>query len=540
MESNEAERPGPAEAPADRHPGAFRGFGRVSLLTFASRVLGLVRDAMMASRFGNGALLDAFSVAFRIPNLARRLFGEGALTAAFLPALVSELESAGRESAWRLATSVFFALAVALSAVVLVGEVLLLGGGALLPEDHSARALTDLTAVMFPYLLLICLAAQISAVFHALGRFGWPAFSPIVLNAIWIGVLILPAFDDWTPQRQIFAVAWTVLAAGLVQLLWPLWVLTQHGFRFVWDWQRDRDTVRALTWSMLPIVVGLSVTQLNTLIDSLIAWGFSADEGVAVTAARPLESGTASALYLGQRMYQFPLGVFGVALGTVLFPLFTRHAEARRDDLLLRDFISGMKLVTIVGLPAGVGLAIVSLPLSEALFQRGAFDEFDARQTAEMITAYGLGVWAFCTLLIVNRLFFARRDSRTPMRIGLMTMGLNLLFNLALIWPLGGFGLALATSLACYAQVLISLYHLRHSLAGWRLSLMTGTVLRSIVATMLMAAACYAALALLEGRAGRTVRVTAAVFAGAGVYLAAAAVLGLREVFDLLRLRRRE
>lgn len=526
-----------AAADADRQPApsSLSGFRRVSLLTLTSRVLGLLRDALMASRFGNGEILDAFTVAFRIPNLGRRLFGEGAMTTAFLPALVSDLEREGRESAWRLTTSVFFGLAGVLFLVVATGELLLCGARAALPEGESARLLTGLTAVMFPYLLLICLAALTSAVFHALGRFGWPAFSPVLLNLLWIGVLFSPGVRRASAQSQIYAVAWTIVIAGAIQLLLPLWILTTSGFRFSWAWRENREKVRAITAVMLPTLIGLSVTQLNTLLDSLLAWGLSVDEGADPTRWQPLESGTAAALYLGQRLYQFPLGVFGVALGTILFPLFARHAELDRRDLLSADFLRGMKLVLMVGIPASAGLIAVAKPLASVLFQRGSFDAFDTQQTAEMIAAYGFGVWSFCCLLIVNRFFFALKDSRTPMRIGLMTIGFNLALNLILLWPLRGQGLALATSLACAGQVTVSLYVLNVHLPEWRPTLLGGTVVRTAAATAVMSAACVAVLTLLETRVGRVWQLAGAVAVSVAIYLIAARVLGLREVFDLLR-----
>lgn len=540
MEQEAAHTHAAAAEDADQQtaPSSLSGFRRVSLLTLTSRVLGLLRDALMASRFGNGEILDAFTVAFRIPNLGRRLFGEGAMTTAFLPALVSDLEREGRESAWRLTTAVFFGLAAVLFVVVAAGEVLLLGARAALPEGESARLLTGLTAVMFPYLFLICLAALMSAVFHAMGRFGWPAFSPVLLNLLWIAVLFLPGVRSMSVQFQIYAVAWTIVFAGVVQLLLPLLILMKSGFRFAWAWGDNREKVRAITAVMLPTLIGLSVTQLNTLLDSLLAWGLSVEDGAATTRWQPLESGTASALYLGQRLYQFPLGVFGVALGTILFPLFARHAELNRRDLLSADFLRGMKLVLIVGIPASAGLIAVAEPLAAVLFQRGAFDAFDTRQTAEMIAAYGFGVWSFCCLLIVNRFFFALKDARTPMRIGLTTIGFNLVLNLLLIWPLRGQGLALATSLACAGQVTVSLYLLKIHLPEWRPTLLWSTVIRTIAATAVMSAACLAALSLLETCVARIWQLACAVSVSVAIYLLAAQVLGLREVFELFRPRR--
>ncbi|MGH7200279.1 MAG: lipid II flippase MurJ, partial [Planctomycetaceae bacterium] len=329
-----------ADAVTLRSSRLFAPLRLVSLLTLLSRVLGLARDVGMAVVFGGGPVMDAFSVAFRLPNLARRLFGEGALTAAFLPVFVRELEAhSGRQSAWKLASAVLGLLAITLTALVLIAEALLIG----LMEWGGFSAETDLllglTAVLLPYLIVICVAAQISAVQHALGQFAWPALLPALLNVIWIAALAVAVWLFETDRQRIYAVAVCVMLAGVVQVLAPLPALWRLGFRFDAGWWSARRQVQEIARAMLPVVLGLSVTQLNTFADSLIAWGFAAPLGASDATmplpggpAYPLDSGTASALYFGQRMYQFPLGVFGVALGTVLFPLLARHAERGRLD----------------------------------------------------------------------------------------------------------------------------------------------------------------------------------------------------------------
>ena len=515
----------------------FSGLRLVSLLTLCSRILGLIRDMLMASRFGNGPLLDAFTVAFRIPNLARRLFGEGALSTAFLPTLVSRLEKEGRPSAWRLSTAVLITLASVLSLIVLLGEAGLWIAYFNLPAKHPASFLLELTAIMLPYLLLICLAAQISAIFHALGRFGWPALSPTVLNLVWIVALIGTSGGDWASKTQMRIVCWSILLAGVIQLLLPLFFLRKSGFRFSSATNQDHETVRQIAKTMVPILLGLSVTQLNVLADSLIAWGMSAQEGFAVSDWRPLNAGTASALYLGQRLYQFPIGVFGVALGTVLFPRFARHAEQRQFGLFADDFLDGMKLVIAIGIPAGVGLIVIAHPLAEVLFQRGQFDADDTLQTSYMIMAYGVGVWAFCSLLIVNRAFFALREYSFPLRIGIATVIVNLALNFTLIWPLGGAGLALATSLASVFQVLVSIRLMKSRLNELRWSVLIPALWKSLLATTLMVLACGSVLEFVE--LGILWKLLASLIVAVTVYLLIAKTIGLDEPFELLRGRKK-
>jgi putative peptidoglycan lipid II flippase len=520
------------------------GLRIVGLLTLGSRVLGLARDVLMAAVFGNSAVMDAFSVAFRVPNLARRLFGEGALSTAFLPAFVREGELHGPESAWRLAGTLFVALAGLLAAVVLVGELLLLAAAVWSNGTSEFDLLLFLTAVMLPYLVLICLAAQFSAVLHARDHFTTPALLPVVLNLVWIVTLLVVVPRLETPGEKITAVAVSVLVGGVLQLAAPVPVLLRHGFRFRTDWMAYRQPVAGLGRAMLPILLGLSITQINTLADSLIAWSFSRPEGGPATMPAfggieyPMESGTASALYFAQRMYQFPLGVFGVALGTVLFPLFTRQAHAGEHGRLRDSLSLGLRLVTAIGLPAGIGLVLLAEPLTALLFQHGAFDAEDAAQTAGMIAIYGSAVWSYCGLLIVNRAFYAMNDAQTPLRVGMLAVVVNLVLDFTLIWPLGGNGLALGTAVAATLQFLIAVYCVQARLGrlDWRSLLQS--LMKTAVACVVMYAACRGTLEFFEVDAtftSRLLRVAVPFAAAVSVYFVTARLLGLREAGLLFR-----
>ena len=313
------------------------GLRTVSILTFLSRVLGLVRDVGMAAAFGNGPLMDAFSVAFRFPNLARGMFGEGALTAAFLPAFLHERTHQGEEAGWRLASGVIAVLTIGLTACVVVAEIVLIVVWLRCDEAGDLRLLVGLTAVLLPYLVLICVVAQLSAVMYGLNHFTWPSLEPVLMNLVWIASLwwIVPRLAS--PTARIYAVALAIVASGLFQLVAPLPTLRRLGFHYLADWRKSQARLIDLGKAVFAVTVGLSVTQLNTLLDSMIAWGFSRPDGAADVInwlpgvhAYPLESGTASALYFGQRaMYQFPLGVFGVALGTVVVSRFVATSARR-------------------------------------------------------------------------------------------------------------------------------------------------------------------------------------------------------------------
>ena len=315
--------------------------------------------------FGAGPVMDAFTVAFRLPNLARVLLGEGALTTAFLPIVVEEIHQRGRESAARVTWAVFLVLALILCLLVLLVEVILGLLVCCVELTPQTRLLCVLTAMLIPYVILICLAAQLSSVLNALGQFVWPALVPVVLNVVWLASVrtLIPLWTDVT--QQMYATSVCVVLAGGLQLLFLLPAIRRCGFGYRNDWREALGSVQRLLREMLPVVIGLSITQLNSVVDSLVAWGFSRPEDgpawmpLPGSPLYPLNPGTATAIYLGQRLYQFPLGVFGVALGTVLFPLLTRHAQRGEMDRLRGDLSLGIRLVLAIGLPASAGLMLI-------------------------------------------------------------------------------------------------------------------------------------------------------------------------------------
>lgn len=531
---------------ADSHTrGLFAGLRVVSLLTLLSRILGMIRDIGMATLFGNGPIMDSFSVAFKLPNLMRRLLGEGALSTAFLPTYIRELEQNGRASSWKLVTAVLFWLMVFSVLVVSAGEALLIILNSIGTSGSETHLLYWLSGLLLPYLILICMAAQINATLHALNHFSVPALLPTILNLFWmIGIwLIAPFYPD--PHTKITVICVSILAGGVIQLLLPALKLFRLGYRPKMEWQAGFAQVQTIAAIMAPIVVGLSITQLNTLIDSLLAWGLARPEGIhsAVGAAavpfwQIFESGTASALYFGQRMYQFPLGVFGVALGTVLYPRLSRHAERKDGDLLRQDLLLGLQLVLGVGLPASMGLFLMAEPLSLLLFQYGDFDVFDALQTAEMIRFYGVGVFAFMAVLILNRGFYAIGDTRTPVRIGVLVVVCNLLLNLVFIWWLKGKGLALATSLAAMIQTVLSIWLIREKVGPLDLSKIARTFLRASLATVVMAVIISVELQVISASDQilyRLIRVMIPLISAVVIYLLLARVLGLHEIMTMIR-----
>ncbi|MEX0727423.1 MAG: murein biosynthesis integral membrane protein MurJ, partial [Planctomycetaceae bacterium] len=520
----------------------------VGLWTLFSRILGLFRDIGMAVLFGNGAVMDAFSVAFRIPNLARRLFGEGALTTAFLPAFIKELQDSGTASAWRLANAIFVLLTIGLTAVVLAGELALALWSWCFDVTPDTRLLIELTAIMLPYLLVICLAAQVSAVLHAFQRFAWPAFVPVVLNLAWLAAIgVMFVAPEWfgSPATQVRIISMAIVLAGVLQLAVQIPTLRRLGFRYDREWKSAKREVLHVGQRMLPIVIGLSIIQFNTLCDGLIAWGFSAPEHVAnkpnVITWQPLESGTASALYFGQRLYQFPLGVFGVALGTVIFPLLSRHAQAGEWDRLKEDLTYGMRLVAVIGIPASAGLIMLARPLAALFFEHGAFDSEDTAQTSRMIVGYGLGVWAYCGLLILYRGYYAMGDQLTPLKIGSVSVVINLLLNLTLIWWIGGLGLSLSTSVSASVEICVAFWLMQRRVGALPIRVLGSTICRTIIATAVMVGVGVATMSWdVTQTHGRAIAALLPLTTSTLTFIAAAWLLKLDEFWSLMALGRKK
>lgn len=469
----------------------MRHVRRVGLLTFLSRILGLIRDMGMAATFGNGPLLDAFTLAFRIPNMSRRLFGEGALTTAFLPRYAETLEQ-DQSKAEQLASAVLFILVVTLSLVTLLGYGLICTLYLTNLLGESSRELLVMAGALLPYVLLICVTAQLCAMLNAQGYFSIPATVPILLNLIWILAIwfITPCYTD--PQTQVYIVIGAILLGGGMQLLLPAMHLFLQGFRIHWKTRDQLREARKVFRHMLPIVFGLSITQVNSICDGTLAWWFALPEqGSWIT------PGSASALYYGQRMYQFPLGIFGIALGTVLFARLALHVKTNQMESVRQDVQFGLRFVLIIGLPASAGMMLLAYPIAETLLQRGQFDAFDTQQTTQTIIAYGTAIWSYLGITLLQRVFYAIGDVRTPLRIGLATVSLNLVLNFPLMIWLGGRGLAYATAIAAVVQFIylwaVLKRHIPISFSATNL----GIVGKLILSTLCMSLAIWLLLQVL-------------------------------------------
>jgi putative peptidoglycan lipid II flippase len=518
--------------------------------TLASRILGLVRDIATAALFGlaTGGVLDALVMAFRIPNLFRALFGEGALTASYLPVFTEALHE-DRRGGWRLFRATTLWLAGVLVVVSVVGEVGIAIWAWLMQGDPHILLLAGLLAVLLPYLIFICLAAMASATLQALGRFGPPAFAPAVLNVCWIAgaVILAPKLAGGT-AGQAYVVAGCILVGGILQglVLWPAlrreWA--NLGKEQTGDQKLDitQERLRRIHRGMFPTMLALTVTQLNTLSDSVVAWILAAPRSGPATiswlgdVAYPMKQGAVAAIYLGERIYQFPLGLIGIAAATVAFPLLSRHAARGDRRAVAQDLTLGVRLVLLLAVPCAVGLFILPEPIARLLYEHGQFTAEDVLRASRMVAVYGIAVWAYCALPVLVRGFYAMDDRITPLRVAVSVVALNLILDFTLIWPLAETGLAASTAISAVVQVaaLALLFSKKHVRLVWRD--LAATVMRTVVASAVMGAVCLAVLKYIPAQNGTwnaLWRVIGPMVAGAATYLGILAIVGRSEWRDL-------
>jgi putative peptidoglycan lipid II flippase len=421
----------------------------VSSMTLISRIFGLLRDIVLARVFGASPATDAFLVAFKIPNFLRRLFAEGAFSQSFVPVLAQYKALGGRESVRLLVDRTAGTLGVSLvlltAAGVLAAPLLIMDfAPGFLSESGQLELAAQMLRITLPYLLFIALTALAGGILNSHGRFAVPAFTPVLLNLALIGAALWIAPQMANP---IIALAWGVLVAGVAQLalqipaLWRLGLLPRPRVAF-----RD-EGVGKIRKLMMPAIFGASVTQLNLLIDTLMA-SF-------------LVSGSITWLYYSDRLVEFPLGILGIALSTVILPYLSfKHAASSREEFA-RTLDWALRWVMLIGAPATLGLLILAPLMLATLFQYGEFEAHDVNMATRSLRAYALGLPAFILIKVLAPAFYARQDTRSPVRVAVIATLANIVFNLLLIYPLAHVGLALATTIAAWMNAAMLLMLLR-------------------------------------------------------------------------------
>ena len=512
-----------AGQPPSKETGLARAAGVVSLATLLSRALGLIREQIFAAFFGAGFAVDAFQVAFRIPNLLRDLFAEGAMSAAFVPTLTQVQERQGPEAAMRLANLVVNFLLVTVSVVCLLG---ILFADRLVPwmapgfgqVPGKLELTTQMTRIMTPFLLLVALAAAVMGVLNTRRVFFIPAIAPTMLNLALIasGFLIAPFMPRFGLQ-PIVGMAFGVILGGLGQLLIQVPALAAQGFRWKPIFSFRDPGVLRIVGLMAPAAVGLAATQVNIFVNTFLA--------------SMLPQGSVSWLNYAYRLMQLPIGLFGVAIATVTLAEVSRHAARREMPELKRTISFSLRFGLFLTLPATMLLIALAHPIVALLYQHGRFGANDSWETAQALWAYAVGLSAFSAVRVLVPVYYSLGMTRIPVTISFVTIALNVVLNLALMGPLRHRGLALATSISSVVNFVLLFEMLRRKIGPMGGRLLARSTAKIFLASLLAAMAAYTAALGVERVLG-LVSVTARVAVVASG-LAAATVMYLAAVFAL-------
>ena len=504
--------------------------GIVGAATLLSRILGFLRDVAVAWFFGAGLAADAFFMAFTIPNLLRRLFAEGSLTISFIPVFTEYLQRHGREEAFKLARSAWWLLALILVLVTALGILLSpLIVRIVAPGFYGSLEKFDLTVllmrIMFPYVFFICLVALAMGILNALGHFAAPALAPVLLNVAMIGSLF---FISPHLKKPAAGLAIGVIIGGGLQLALQIVVMIRKGFHILVRSPLYHVAIKRIALLMTPAVFGAAVYQTNIIVGRFLA--------------SLLPEGSVSYLYYADRLVQFPLGVFAIALATAVLPSLSRQAAVQDMDGLRASYTYALKLVFFISIPAMTGLIILRDPIVGLLFERGAFDEVTTQRTAEALVYYALGLWAFSGARIVIAAFYALQDTKTPVKIAVVSLLVNIALSVVLMGPMRHGGLALATSLASMVNLVLLARALRKRLGGISARDMVGSVLRATASAVVMGGVVAAGAVWAAPKCGQSWHllawVLASVVAGVALYGGCAYLFKCRElgaVVDLVR-----
>ena len=501
-------------------------------LTMVSRVLGFARDILMAAILGAGGVADAFIVAFKLPNFFRRLFAEGAFNAAFVPIFTELLTKQGRAEARAFAEQALGVLVVVLFLLVGAFQVAMPAVMVVLaPGFYGDPAQFDLavalTRITFPYLLFISLVSLMGGLLNALNRFAAAAATPILLNLSLIGALLVAT--PYLPTAG-HALAWGVAVAGMVQLVWLAVACQRAGMALRLPRPHLTPGVKRLLVRILPLALGAGATQLNLLVDVFLA--------------TLLPSGSVSYLYYADRLNQLPLGVVGVAVGTALLPLLTRQVAAGETAAAVRSQNRAIEFALLLSVPAAVALIVVPMPLVTVLFERGAFGPGESQATAFALMAYAIGVPAYVLIKVLGPGYFARQDTKTPVKIALICLVVNIVLNLILMVPLKHAGLALATAISAWLNAILLARGLRQRGQFAADARLKSRLARTMLAALVLAAGLWAladwlAAPLAGAPAERVGALAVLVVAGLALYALTAQLVGATRIGELRDMVRR-
>ena len=484
----------------DREEEHFFGAAKViAALTVLSRVLGMVRDMAIVALGANRAT-DAFWTAFAVPNLFRRLFGEGALSAAFVPVFTGVAHTQGWDKARLVLANAAGLLAVLLGGLLVLIEIALLGWLALVPHAGDEGLVVQLMAVVMPFMFTVCMLALGSAALNCKGHFAYPAFSPILLNVFMIAAV---AVVHWALPRGdragLFLLAAAVVVAGAVQLAGVVWLLRSVSLAAMPRLRPVLEPVKRIGKLLLPMMIPLGLVQFSALFDRWYALWMTATPDSATfelfgwTIAKPLQPGVVTCVYVAGRLYHFPLGILGISLATVVFPLMSRYAERGELAGLRNTTNRALRLSVFLGLPAGVGLILLAGPAISLIFRHGDFTSDNAALSASVLQMYCLGMCAYFANHILLRAFFSQKDTTTPLRFSVLFAMVNIVMVVLLVFtPLRAAAIGLATAATSSANALVLIWILRSRWDGIGMGKIFVSALRTVVATAALAVAVLA------------------------------------------------
>lgn len=506
--------------------------GIVGFATLLSRIFGFVRDVVIAWHFGAGLGSDAFFVAFRIPNLLRRLFAEGSLSIAFVPVFTEYIKEWGTEEAFRFARSAIRLLSVLLAFTAVAGILLspiivrvIAPGFAEFPDKLNLTI--TLTRLMFPYVILICLVALCGGILNVLGHFSAPALAPVFLNIAMIGSVFLISPRLTQPAMGL---AMGVLLGGMLQLALQIPFLIQNRFLF---WKKAdfyHPGLKRVGALMLPAVFGAAVYQINILVGTLLA--------------SLLPEGSVSYLYYADRLVQFPLGIFAVAAATAVLPSLSRQAAEKDFHAMKGTFAYAFNFVLFITIPAMVGLIVLREPIVALLFKRGAFDHETTRMTADALLYYGVGLWAFSAVRIVLSTFYALQDTVTPVKIASVSIVANIIFGIILMQWMAHGGLALATSLASMVNLVFLIRALKGKMGTLDWRNISASACKTLISSVIMGVGVgFTGMHLIPGGQGSSVGLlfglTGSIFSGLILYGCCSRILKSPELESILGMIRK-
>jgi putative peptidoglycan lipid II flippase len=530
-----------------------RAAGLVGFLTFLSRVFGLLRDAVVGYYFGTGAAADAFFVAFRAPNLLRRFVAEGAMGTALIPVFTDYLTKRDRREADEAISAVTTLMAIVVALLTVAGIagawwITLVFAPGFVDDPGKFDLTVRLTELLFPYIFLVSMVALASGVLNSVRHFAAPAMSPILLNVCMIAAAFVTPFF----AQPVEALAWGVIAGGVLQIAVQIPPLRRHGFRLRWRWAPRHEAVRRSLHLMAPMIFGAAVYQINVVVSTILA--------------SLLPSGSVSYLWYASRVFEFPLGIFAVALGTAALPSFSAQVSRGQFGEMAGSLSFAVRLTNLITVPASVGIVMLALPITSVLFRRGAYGYEECALTASALAAYAVGLWPVSVVRLVAPAFYALGDTRTPVITAAIAFVVNLICSIALMGSLdaggsmvgeavgaitrafppslamGHVGLSLATSLSAAANMVCLFWVLRRRLPQLRLAPLLPSLVRSLVASLAMIPALLYIRSLVDWEAasflGRSATLAAAMAAGIAIFGVVALLLGGEEVSAARRILR--